>query len=331
MPFEEKPQILLQAWFKFFAIKHAQPEDSNELLQKLLEDLKELTEYVNSPSRDHNDDFTSSDDESLSEEDIPIEESKVFSNPLFDNDEINSDELKSHVESNFVESLSNHDALIDSSQKIDYLEEFSGELAHINLEITEFDFDFEKEIRLIENLLYDNSSPRPSKELNAEIANTTVESIPSSLIPVQDNDSQREEIDIVTNTDELLPLSVENNDDSEREIDAVDDVRVDNSIFNSENELSDNEESDLDNPSFPRPPPKPPDAKFDFEPDSGEEISVVMNTIRDEFDVSNNENDDYFPFMFVIRIFLLDLIYFKEFSFLSAESEDTIYDPGILI
>nr|GEY87321.1 hypothetical protein [Tanacetum cinerariifolium] len=45
IPFEEKPTILLQAWFKFFAIKHAQFEDSNELFQKLLEDLMELTEY----------------------------------------------------------------------------------------------------------------------------------------------------------------------------------------------------------------------------------------------------------------------------------------------
>nr|GFA39796.1 hypothetical protein [Tanacetum cinerariifolium] len=58
-----------------------------------------------------NDDLTSSDDESLSEEDVPIEEFKVFSNPLFDDDEINSDEFESHVESNFVESPSNHDAL----------------------------------------------------------------------------------------------------------------------------------------------------------------------------------------------------------------------------
>nr|GEW80241.1 hypothetical protein [Tanacetum cinerariifolium] len=53
IPFEEKPQILLQDWFKFFAIQYAQPKDSNELFQKLLEDLKELAEYVNSPSRDH--------------------------------------------------------------------------------------------------------------------------------------------------------------------------------------------------------------------------------------------------------------------------------------
>nr|GFC12218.1 hypothetical protein [Tanacetum cinerariifolium] len=40
--------ILLQAWFKFFAIKHDQPENSNKLFQKLLEDLKELAEYKES-------------------------------------------------------------------------------------------------------------------------------------------------------------------------------------------------------------------------------------------------------------------------------------------
>nr|GEV90163.1 hypothetical protein [Tanacetum cinerariifolium] len=48
IPFEEKATILLQAWFKFFAIKHDQPEDSNELFQKLIEDLKELAEYKES-------------------------------------------------------------------------------------------------------------------------------------------------------------------------------------------------------------------------------------------------------------------------------------------
>nr|GEY86478.1 hypothetical protein [Tanacetum cinerariifolium] len=48
IPFREKPKILLQAWDKFFAIQHAQLKDSNELFQKLLEDLeiinKELIE-----------------------------------------------------------------------------------------------------------------------------------------------------------------------------------------------------------------------------------------------------------------------------------------------
>nr|GEU50757.1 hypothetical protein [Tanacetum cinerariifolium] len=48
IPFEEKATFLLQAWFKFFTIKHDQPEDSNELFQKLIEDLKELAEYKES-------------------------------------------------------------------------------------------------------------------------------------------------------------------------------------------------------------------------------------------------------------------------------------------
>nr|GEY37320.1 reverse transcriptase domain-containing protein [Tanacetum cinerariifolium] len=79
-------------------------------------------------------------------------------------------------------------------------------------------------------------------------ANMIVESFPSSLIPVQDNDSQREDIDIATNTDELLPPGFEN-DDSKWEIDILEELRVDNSIFNSKNKLSDNEASDFDNPS----------------------------------------------------------------------------------
>nr|GFB53704.1 hypothetical protein [Tanacetum cinerariifolium] len=45
IPFEEKPQILFQTWETFFAIQCSQPEDSNELFQKLLNDLKELAEY----------------------------------------------------------------------------------------------------------------------------------------------------------------------------------------------------------------------------------------------------------------------------------------------
>nr|GEZ22843.1 reverse transcriptase domain-containing protein [Tanacetum cinerariifolium] len=137
-------------------------------------------------------------------------------------------------------------------------------------------------------------NPHPYPTVNA---NAIVESIPSSLIPVQDNDSQREEIDIVTNTDELLPQGFEN-DDSDGEIDVVEELHVDNSIFNSEHELSDDEASDFDNPSFPRPPSEPPDEEFD----AGEETLVVRNTIvefdpRVEFDVSNDKNDDYSSFM----------------------------------
>nr|GEU83402.1 reverse transcriptase domain-containing protein [Tanacetum cinerariifolium] len=126
----------------------------------------------------------------------------------------------------------------------------------------EINFD---ELDRMKMLFTINLRPRPMVN-----ANTIVESFPSSLIPVQDNDSQRVEIDIVTNTDELLPPSVEKDDDSEGEIDAVEKLHVDNSISNSENELSDNERSDFDNPSFPRPPPEPPDEEFYFQLDAGE-------------------------------------------------------------
>nr|GEZ33061.1 reverse transcriptase domain-containing protein [Tanacetum cinerariifolium] len=147
----------------------------------------------------------------------------TFSNQLFDNDDINSDELNSHVESNFVEFTSNHDTV-----KFDNLDEFSGPLIPIHIEIRKEHTDY---INRMEMLFTINPRPRPT--LNA---NTNVESLPSLPIPVQDNDSQREEIDIVTSTDDVLPLNVEN-DDSDGEVDAVDDLRVDNSISNYEHEF----------------------------------------------------------------------------------------------
>nr|GEZ34189.1 reverse transcriptase domain-containing protein [Tanacetum cinerariifolium] len=232
------------------------------------------------------------DDFIIHDENVPIEEFKVYSNPLFDDDEIYSDELESHVESNLVESLSNRDTLI-------ILKNF---LEH--------------------SCLFEN-------------AYTIVESLPSSLIPVQDNDSQKEDIDIVIDTDELLPPGFEN-DDLEGEIDVLKELRIDNSISNSKNELFNFHQDN--NPSFPRPPLKPPDANIEFEPNSGDVISAVMNDNDklecfdpgEEFDVfTNDEDDDYFPFIIVIRIFLPYLMYLEVFPLLlSAKSEDTIFDPG---
>ncbi|GJY70060.1 hypothetical protein Tco_0473042 [Tanacetum coccineum] len=59
-------------------------------------------------------------------------------------------------------------------------EEFSGELAHadpIPPGVVDTDSEPEEEIRLAENLSYDNSSPRPPEERNSEIADTIVESL----------------------------------------------------------------------------------------------------------------------------------------------------------
>nr|GEW47628.1 reverse transcriptase domain-containing protein [Tanacetum cinerariifolium] len=142
----------------------------------------------------------------------------TFSNLLLDDDKINYDELNSHVESNFVKSTSNHDTV-----KIDNLDEFSGPLIPIHIaEEERIRREHADYINRMEMLFTVN--PRP---------HTNVESFPSLPIPVQNSDSQQEEIDIVTETNDVLPPGVEN-DDSDGEVDAVDDLRVDNSISNFE-------------------------------------------------------------------------------------------------
>ncbi|GKC31297.1 hypothetical protein Tco_1038591, partial [Tanacetum coccineum] len=77
---------------------------------------------------DSNDDFTSCDDESLSDEDISEENFKIYSNPLFD-EEIISTKIDLHhfnAEFDLIESLLNRHTSIVSSPKFDsLLEEFS--------------------------------------------------------------------------------------------------------------------------------------------------------------------------------------------------------------
>nr|GEX63291.1 hypothetical protein [Tanacetum cinerariifolium] len=182
-----------------------------------------------------------------------------------------------------------------------------------------------------------NNDKINSDDLNSHVESNSVESTSNHdtvkfdnldefsgpLIPIHiDSDSHQEEIDVVTVTDDVLPPGVEN-DDSDIAVDVVDDLRVDNSILNSEHEFFENEDSDFDKPSIPLPPPEPPDKEF--ESNFGDEILVVRNTIvefefdaRVKFEVSNDKNDDLSYFMFV-----------KMFSLLFAESEDTIFDPGV--
>nr|GFB95764.1 hypothetical protein [Tanacetum cinerariifolium] len=183
----------------------------------------------------------------------------TFLNLLFDNNEINSNELESHVES-----TSNYDTV-----KFDNLDEFFGPLIlnHIAEEerIKREHADYISRMEMLFTI-----NPRPHPTVNANI---NVESIPSSLIPIQDNDSQREEIDIVTSTDDVLPPCVEN-DDSDGEVDAVDDLLARNTI-----------------------------------------VEFECIDARVKFDDKNNDHS-YFIFV-------------KVFSLLSAESEDTIFDPGI--
>ncbi|GJT67279.1 hypothetical protein Tco_1018759 [Tanacetum coccineum] len=179
------------------------------------------------------DDSTSSDDESSHEEVIYEISFKTYLNPLFDLDEeiissefnpIHNEDLDStpknnrfDTESYLLESLLNRDTLMASSPKIDSLfDEFAGELITIPPRI--FNREHEEYISLMERLLYDNSSPRPPEDFHAN-PNTTIESLPTFPILVEDSDSLREEIDIFPNPDDSIP--------PDSTIDVVEDIPID--------------------------------------------------------------------------------------------------------
>ncbi|GKA39405.1 hypothetical protein Tco_0731956 [Tanacetum coccineum] len=230
------------------------------------------------PLFDADDDFSSSDDESFSDEDVPKE---IYSNPLFD-EEIISTKIDPHhfnAESDLIESLLNQDTLIISSPKIDsLLEEFSGELAHIDLippGINKADFDPEEDIHLVERLLYDNSSPQPPEEFNFENSDAIIESFSPSPIFVEDSESLMEEIDLFLTPDDSMPRGIENDDyDSEGDI-----LFFKELLSNDSPSLHINELFHFDVPSSPRPPAKPPDDEI--KPDTGVLTAKVVGDISE--------------------------------------------------
>ncbi|GKC06146.1 hypothetical protein Tco_0997756, partial [Tanacetum coccineum] len=267
------------------------PSESEGIPNSECDETSLIFTTFSNPLFDSNDDFTSSDDESLSDKDVPMENFKIYSNPLFDDEEIISPKIDPHyfnAKSNLIESLFNRDILIDSSPKIDYLlEEFFGELAHIDPippGIEKADFDLEEEIRFIENLLYDNSSPRPPEELNLEIANTILESPSPSPIPIEDSDSHIEEINLFLVSDDSMPPGIEDDDyDSEGDIHFLEELLNNDSLS-----LPEIESSNLDHfndPSSPRPPPEPPDVEicFNFEPATGVVTTKVVKGIFEHY------------------------------------------------
>nr|GEY66430.1 hypothetical protein [Tanacetum cinerariifolium] len=171
-----------------------------------------------------------------SESEDEYECDEIYSNPLFD-EEIISIKIDLHhvnAESDLIESLLNQDSSIISSSKIDsILDEFTGELIllkSIPPGIDEADCDPEEEIRLIEKLLYDNSSPRMS--------------------------------DLSLTADESMPPSIKDDDyDSEGDI-------LEGLLSNDSLSLLENDSFHFDIPSSPRPLAKPP-VDDEIKPNSG--------------------------------------------------------------
>nr|GEV42059.1 hypothetical protein [Tanacetum cinerariifolium] len=224
-----------------------------------------------------------------SECNVPVgDDFTTVSNPLFDakNNFSSSDDKSSsdkdidphhfNAESGIIESLLNQDTLIISSPKFDsLLEEFSDELAHIDLippGINEADFDPEEDILIFERLLYDNSSPRPPKEFNSENSNALTESFSPFPIPVEDSDSIMEEIDLFLTLDDSMPPDIEYDD-----YDSEGDVLFLKELFsNYSPSLPENKSFHFDVPSSPRPPAKSPDDEIYFD----DELPIAPTTTK---------------------------------------------------
>nr|GFB21860.1 hypothetical protein [Tanacetum cinerariifolium] len=147
------------------------------------------------------DDSTSSDDKSSHEEFNLIHNEDIDSTPKND---------RFDTESYLLESLLNRNTLMAFSPKIDsLLDEFASELIFlksISPGIDEADCDPEKEIRLIDKLLYDNSSPRPPQEFNSDVI---IEYFSPSPILVEDSDPFMEQINLFLASDGSIPSGID--------------------------------------------------------------------------------------------------------------------------
>nr|GEW35404.1 hypothetical protein [Tanacetum cinerariifolium] len=134
-------------------------------------------------------------------------------------------------------------------EDFDYLEEFSGALMPTSIADEErIRREHIEYISIMEKLFAINSCPRPLENFQS---NTIVETLPSSTIPIEDRDIHFLEELL---SDDSIPLPK-------------------NESFYFDHQ---------DDPSFPRPPLEPPDVEFDFNPNSGEVISAVMNNIGED-------------------------------------------------
>nr|GEU38677.1 hypothetical protein [Tanacetum cinerariifolium] len=302
----------------------------------------------------------------LSENEVTSEDKKECDVPVCENSPICVDHSEIFFDSNNDDDISSDD---DDFEDIEYVEASLPDPEIISVEEENVVYQEEEEVdledvfqiqdivlrekllsinRLIANIESLNNNPTPDCVLNSSVSIPTFEESSNSLsdnfspefktfcdhtketrsgnTTTHADDSLPERSRLFLASDNSIPPGIDNFAyDSEGDIRFLEALLIDESILFHNNESS---EFDFDNPSIPRPPLEPPDA----EPDSEEEISVVMND-NDELECLDprDEFDDY-SFIFVIRIFLPYLIRFKMFlSFLSVESEDTIFDPGISV
>ncbi|GJX64128.1 hypothetical protein Tco_0298471 [Tanacetum coccineum] len=272
----------------------------------------------------------------------------------------NCDNNRVNIEFDFVESLVNRDTSIVYSSKIDpILEEFAGEPVHIApipLGIVEADFDPNDDTSSnddsYEDIEYVDATP-PNSELVSleEIEDvilrdklSNVYLLISKIEALNDNPT----LSCFSNSDNSFSnhtketrsgsttthanYSLPKYDSFLFEIEPDQEGLI--SIDNSNNTILESPEFESFHfdPSFPRPPPEPPDVEIclHFEPD----VSVIdnFNELNDDqmgSEIDFSEDDD--SFTFTIRTFP-PFVTYPEASLLSCStgSEDLIFDPDII-
>nr|GEW68769.1 reverse transcriptase domain-containing protein [Tanacetum cinerariifolium] len=214
----------------------------------------------------------------------------------------------------------------DADDKVDVDDSESEEIEDflnddsIQFGVKDSPFNTDKDIIFLKSLLKDD--PIPPHLIIPNQTKLPIEEINHSLKMGYENfNTNLLTKDVAeSSTKNLIPIPSECIavlDNGNDEVDVDGDLH--NVIQNSEHEYSESKDSDLDNPLLPLPPPEPPNKEFDFEINFEKKNSVEKNLIgkfefinaRMKFDVEN------------------DVFKFIMFSLLSAESEDTIFDPGI--
>ncbi|GJZ22148.1 reverse transcriptase domain-containing protein [Tanacetum coccineum] len=170
--------------------------------------------------------------------------------------------------------------------------EFAGELLTLP---SRNDREFEEYLSLM-TVLCEISTSQSQENVHAN-QSSVIESL-----PVEDSEPAQEEIDIFLVPDDLIPPGVEN-DDSKDEV---------NELPNLDHQ---------DDPSIPRPPPEPPDVEKCFEPEAGILITKVFKGVSKSHDFMTG-------ILPTLPTLVSDLTFIS--SFFSFESEDTIFDPGIV-
>ncbi|GJX26121.1 hypothetical protein Tco_0232417 [Tanacetum coccineum] len=221
IPFGEIPKVLLIAWERFSEIKHAftdkqyQQEDIQELMSKLLEDVKPKAITPDLPTEEPDNSLTMGDEhlntipemeKSSVENLVPIpSEFKGISDDICDVPSCDNDHFD--AEFGLINSLLSRDISI-TSPKIDFLpEEFAED-------------EILREKLLNVNLLVDKIE---ALKLTPSIP-FVLENPSSSPIPVGDSDFLIEEVDTFLVPEDSIPPGIESDLDSEGDIVLLDNL-----------------------------------------------------------------------------------------------------------